>query len=127
MQVFSRLSRLLLTTTVAASLSSCATNIADFRFCGLNPSTGNWACDNFLTSDPATDSPAQFNAWVSTIESQGQVLECTTSNAVGSIKIEFEQLCTKETCTYQNQEDFKKSKKEFDFRVDDVKRRSLAK
>jgi hypothetical protein len=109
------------------SISGCAVNIADFRFCGLNPNTGNWACDNFLTNDPATLNPTDFITWEQSVESSGQVIEVTTSNAIGSIKTELEQLCTKTSCTYPTQQALKKAIKELDFRVDGVKRRSLAK
>lgn len=108
-----------------ALLSSCATPIADFQFCGLNKKTGGAACDNFLISQPKTLDAAGLAAWIAGIQASGQIVELTTSSAVKNIKDEFEKLCTKTSCTYQQEQDIKALVAELDGRIESVKVRAL--
>lgn len=95
----------------ALLLSSCATTIKDHTFCGLipsidssnviHPSGGGVDCDNFLTANQQILSEVQWQAMMTQWENAGEVVECTTSGAVGELKAEIEKLCTKTNCDYQ--------------------------
>jgi hypothetical protein len=106
---------------VALLLNSCATPIADFTFCGENPRTGGAACDSFLTSNPQTLTASEWIQIQQLWQSQGQVVECTTSSAVGSLKGEIEKLCSVAHCSYST----KRALKSFFLRQENVTSESL--
>lgn len=99
---------LLCFTMMGALLLSSCVHIRDRQFCspipqppGVNdPSFPGATCDNFLTSNQQILTQAQWAALVAKWQSQGLALECTTSDVVGELKKEIEQLCSRTSCTY---------------------------
>ena len=90
-------------------LSGCATTIHDNTHCALIPSVlngvllpdgGGAACDNFLTSKPQTLNQAAWQAMELSWETAGEAVECTTSGALGDLKAEIEDLCSRTSCDY---------------------------
>jgi hypothetical protein len=92
-----------LTTTAALPLLlSCATVVKDFPQCfEIPPPIGGAACDNFLTSNPQTLTELQWEALKASWNASGNAVVCTTSGAIGSLKVEIEQLCSRTKCSYQ--------------------------
>lgn len=62
------------------------------------------ACDNFLKHNPKTLSAAEWAALQADWLSKGWALEVTESDAVGTLKAEIEQLCSKTECTQDTQD-----------------------
>lgn len=80
------------------SLSGCAIKIKDSTFCSPIPGGYGAVCDNFITHKPETLSESEWQARIISWEAKGWALECTTSDAVGNLKSELEQLCSRTTC-----------------------------
>ena len=95
--------RLLKTTALlllSLSLGGCAVQIQDMQWCSPLPGGLGAACDNFLTSNPETLSELQWEQLEASWMNQGYAVECTSSNSLGAIKTEIEELCSKTSCDY---------------------------
>lgn len=87
-------------TAVLLLSSGCAVQIKDYQFCSPIPGNLGAVCDNLLTSNQLILSEADWIALQNTWQTEGFATECTTSQAVGDIKSEFEKICSKTKCTY---------------------------
>jgi hypothetical protein len=88
--------------------NSCATTIHDRESCAVVPddaSYGEWAggavCDKFLTADKRVLSKKDWEALRANWIAHGSAIECMSSQSVGDIKEEEEELCSKTSCNYQ--------------------------
>lgn len=79
-------------------LNGCATPIADFEACSPIPGIAEVSCDWFLHSDPQTLTDQQWSDLQAQWLSQGLATECINSDALGSIKSEIEDLCSRVSC-----------------------------
>lgn len=108
--LFKKLNLHSLKMTVALSLllnASCSVAIKDETFCGVIPGQQGAACDNFLTSNPQTLSEDTWQALQMSWETQGMIVECTTSQAVADFEAEIEKLCSEVSCSYSTQQRLK--------------------
>jgi len=80
--------------------SSCAVPIRDQMFCAEIPGGLGAVCDGFLTSNQEILNQAQWDARKALWIHDGNAVECTTSNSVGNLKAEIEELCSKTACDY---------------------------
>lgn len=87
-----------MTALLLPTLSACGTTIHDHIFCSPIPGTGMAACDHFLKHDPKTLSAEEWAALKASWLAKGWVLEVTESDAVGTLKQELEELCSKTQC-----------------------------
>ena len=95
-------------------LNSCATPINDFQACALVPSMrpdgeiipwgGGAVCDNFLSSQPLTLSQQAWESQVLAQIKQGLAPEVITSDALGNLKKEVENLCSNAPCDYSTKQ-----------------------
>lgn len=79
-------------------LSGCAVDISNFTACALVPNNGGAICDDFLQSDQKILTQEEWELKEADWNSQGQAVECTTSDAIGNIKAELEKLCSRYPC-----------------------------
>jgi len=82
-------------------LQGCATAIVDYEFCSPLPGGLGSICDHFLTAHQEILTEEQWVALQAQWLSQGQATECTTANALGDLKKEIEELCSKTRCSYE--------------------------
>lgn len=80
------------------TLEGCGTTIHDHTFCSPIPGNLGAACDNFLTHKPVTLNQTDWEALQASWMAKGWAIEVTESDAVGNLKLEIEQLCSKTTC-----------------------------
>lgn len=87
--------------------SGCATVIHDNTHCALIPSVqngvlhpggGGATCDGFLSSHQQILGEDDWQALMLSWEKAGQAVECTTSGAIGDLKKEIEELCSRSPC-----------------------------
>lgn len=93
------------------SLSCCAVQIKDNQFCSPIPGALGAVCDNFLTKNQLILTEAQWQALQAQWIADGNAVECTTSGSLGDLKEEIEKLCSKTSCTYEEQLAVKELKK----------------
>lgn len=95
------LSLLWFTMTVALLLSSCAIQVKDETVYGVVPGNLGAVADNFLTSNQQILTEAQWQAKMLSWQNAGLSTQCVSSQTVGDLKDEIEQLCTRTPCTYE--------------------------
>lgn len=82
-------------------LTSCAVTINDAQFCSPIPGGLGAVCDNMLTSNQLILTSDEWNALQAKWQSNGQAVECSTSQTLGDFKSELEKLCSRTACTYE--------------------------
>lgn len=103
--------RLSIATALLTLSSGCAVPIHDAQFCSPLPGGLGAVCDSFLTSNQQILTQDQWVAMQISWQSQGQAIECTTSQTFADIKAELEKLCSESDCSYPVQEAIKGFKK----------------
>lgn len=72
--------------------------IDDEQFCSPIPGALGAVCDNFLTSDQQIKTQEEWLALQAQWNASGLAVECMSSQAVGDLKREVEELCSQTQC-----------------------------
>lgn len=84
----------------AILISSCAVQIRNFQACALIPGDNGAVCSFFLEPGGVTLTQSQWQDLEASWNSQGEAVECVSSQTISDIKKEIEQLCTVASCDY---------------------------
>lgn len=84
-------------------LNSCAVSIKNEQFCSPIPGGLGSVCDDMLDSNQLVLTQDEWVSKQIEWQSEGQAVECTSSNTIGDFKIELEQLCSVTQCNYNTQ------------------------
>lgn len=86
------------TALLLLTLEGCAVNVSNFTACALVPGNQGAVCDDFLQNNQRILTEPEWEALEAQWNAQGSAVECTTSESVGEIKRELEELCSKYPC-----------------------------